>query len=349
MERIVLLGRNVTISDPVAFNTIQKVFTALAALPTLAVWAGVYYISPKERFSISNPYKHMRLYYAFMSGIMIGQLLGHALPNSIFYSNPSVPFLAATFGIVVIVAFLKLCRVYGLAKNQVVSSTQYEPIELFTYEGEETAMAELGREQFILDEDIGEFDNSSTQTEGNGQVMSAVTATLTIADASDIRWIRRRIFEIFFVTACFMVLCEGMYLSYNLSEMAPRYSIPAFYGMKIVQAYMLACNSVFAYNHKITRKVLFLTYYNWPAVIFAVICVLSTIPALLGVSKLEIAIIVESPIFGAVYEFFAGVLAAIAFHFISREEFSPTKKGEFMWLLFFGIGACFMWALGLVI
>lgn len=349
MDNLVSLGRNTTAFSPVLFNTTQKVFTALSALPTLAVWAGIYYISPQKNFKLDNPYTHMQRYYALMSGIMVGQLLGHALPNSTFYSNSSIPFLAAIFGIIVVVAFLKLCRVYGYAKNQVVSSTQYEPIELYTDAGEETSLTQLDPEQFILDEDISPYDTSSMQTEGENQVISAVTAKLTSNDASDIRWIRRRMFEIFFVTSCFMILCEGSYLSYNVSEMPPEYCIPAFYGMKMAQAYMLACNSVFSYNHMRPKKILFLGYYGWTAVIFAVICALSSIPVMLNLSRLEIAVVVESPIFGGVYEFFAGVLAAIAFHFISREEYSPTKKSEFLWLLFFGIGACSIWALGLII
>ena len=82
---------------------------------------------------------------------------------------------------------------------------------------------------------------------------------------------------------------------------------------------------------------------------FGIVCVLSTLPVMLNLPSGVIAVFVESRIFGAFYEFFAGALAAVAFNFISREEYEPTKKGELTWLTLFGVGAFTIWALGLVI
>ena len=348
MDSLVLFRGNTTAVGLIPFDTTQKVFIALAALPPIAIWFAIYLFSPKKNFATDDPYERMQWFYALMSGIMVGQLLGHALPNSTFYSSSSVPYLAAIFGIIAVIAFLKLCRVYGYAKNQVISSTQYEPLELYNKDGEETHCVELAEQSFILDEEIG-HDSSSMQMDDDHSFLSATDSKLTTNDAHDVRWIRRRMFEILFVTSCFMVLFEGPYLSYNASGIIPAYVIPAFYAMKIIQAFMLACYSVFAYNHKRKGKFLFMTHYAWTAVIFSVMCALSTLPVLLGLPPLEIAMIVESPIFGGFYEFFAGALAAVAFNFVSREEFEPTKKGELVWLLLFGVGAFSIWTLGLAI
>ena len=311
----VSVGRNITLTGPVLFDTTQKVFTALAAIPAVGVWVLIYRFSPKKNFELNNPYERMQWFYALMSGIMIGQLLGHALPNATLYSNTNIPFLAAIFGIFAVIAFLKLCRVFGYAKNQVIGSTQYEPIEMYKANGEETKYTVLNSQEFILDEDSIQHDTSSLQADDN-PIMSAAQSTLVANDAHDVRWIRRRMFEILFVTSCVMILFEGPYLSYNASGVIPGYAIPAFYAMKMIQGLMLACYSVFAYNHKRTRKILFLTYYGWTALVFGVVCVLSTLPVLLNLSNVVIAILVESRIFGGFYEFFAGALAAVAFKFI---------------------------------
>lgn len=343
----VSFGRNATLTDPILFDTTQKVFTALAAVPAVGVWVLIYRFSPKKNFQLNNPYERMQWFYALMSGIMVGQLLGHALPNATLYSDTNVPFLAAIFGIFAVIAFLKLCRVFGYAKNQVIGSTQYEPIEMYTENGEETKYTVLNEQEFILDGDTITHDTSSVQDEN--PIMSAATSTLTANDAHDVRWIRRRMFEILYITSCVMILFEGPYLSYNASGVIPGYAIPAFYAMKMIQGLMLACYSVFAYNHKRTRKFLFLTYYGWTTLVFGIVCVLSTLPVMLNLPSDVIAIFVESRIFGAFYEFFAGALAAVAFNFISREEYEPTKKGELTWLALFGVGAFIIWALGLVI
>jgi len=340
---------NATVTEPLALDTTQKVFTALAGLPTLVVWVGLYVFAPKRNFRTEDPYEKMQWMYAVMSGVMIGQLLGHALPNSTFYSNTRVPFMAAIFGILFVVAFAKLCRVFGYAKYQPLAKTAWEPAELFDDEGRETGNTVIRQENVLLDESYTGMDSEYVTSTEDPRILPASTANLTASDASDIRWIRRRMFEILYITVCAMVIFEGFYLAYNASNAVPELSIPCFYLMKAIQALMLACFAVYAYDHMRARRFLRANYYGWAALVFAVVCVCSTIPAILDLPFETISAIVESGVFGAFYEFFAGVLATVAFFFIAREEYKPTRKGEIIWLALFSVGALSVWALGLVI
>ena len=343
-----LVVRNSTSVIRVPYTVTERIFTSFAFIPAVFVWIIIYRFSPKANFQLNDPYTRMQLLYAVMSGIMIGQLLGHALPNATMYSDSNVPYLAAIIGIIVVMSFLKLCRVFGYAKNQVIGSTQYEPTELYNEEGDETSFVVVGREELLLD-DGPLSDTNSFHTDEESKPLGASHSILTGNDAWDVRWIRRRMFEILYTVLCIMTAFEGLYLVYNASNVSPVSAIIAFYVMKSLQAFMLACYAVFAYNHKRTTKFIFLGYYAWAVVGFSVAVVLSTVPILMGISHNEISTIVESRIFSGFYELFAGILAAVAFDFTTREEFNPTKQGELSWLGLFTVGSVVMWGLGLVV
>lgn len=339
------------------FDITQRIFIPLAAIPAVFVWWVVYWYAPKDNLHIPpSPYERMQWAFALASGMMIGQLFGHALPNAVLYSSSAVPFLAAIVGMVLVLAFFKMARVTGRATNQVLFSTQYEPVELYTAAGEEANYTELERAAFIADETATDssfagFDSAHEDdpVQEEAYVMPAHQTMLSGNDAHDVRWIRRGSFYIMFVTICFMVIFEGPFLIYHSNAVSPVLSIPAFYAMKMMQAFILSCYAVHAYDHMRKRKFLFLTFYAWMAVAFGVCCVLSTIPVLVEVDRLGMSLFIQSQYFGGFYELFAGALATMSLYFITREDFQPTLKKEIIWLALFTVGAVAMWGLGLII
>lgn len=342
------------------FDIIDKVFLALAALPSLGVWGLMYWIAPKRNFKLDDPFHKMRIPNAIASGGMIGQLLGHALPNISIYSEGNLPYFAAIIGVTIMIFFFRFIRATGNAPDQHVRWTDAEPIVLYDDDGNESPIVQLTGEGMFYEKQLDTeelsagraneeyFDNSSISASDAEQTlqMTPTLAKLCMDDAHDIRWIRRTIFIILYVCSLCMIMLEGPILSYNVHLKSTTVQIICFYFLKIMQAQIMASFAIFAYNHMRRKRYLCLTPYAWLAVGFAVTVAASSITVLLGISHDVVTLFVENGWYTAFYCFIAGIFLDIAWRYAHREGDDPTKLGEFVWVFSFFGAATMMWVFG---
>ena len=311
-------------NNPSIFTRSQLAALPLAALVPAIAWYAMYKFS--MRYIPKNRTKRYTMMYVngAVAGFLLGSVLAHVLPNCILGTNQEVKFLFVGIGSIFIAAMYKGHRVMVQASWGDSGDPDEEPT---AHQDSET--------QF--ESDYIQIDTSQSL---DAQLITPMNHTNIIHR-------RRTVKTVLFVSYLFVLMMEGLMLVVNPRQASPPSLIASYYVYKTVETIAMAGYCIHADDTRRSQSNLKRHTYAVLAVVWCLVLVLSSIPALANVDPIMATNAIEHLALGSFYALFGGMILYVSFEFISLN----TRKVERIETVLFLVCVCLSfgisWATGL--
>jgi len=303
-------------SGEALFNEVQKAFLVLSALGPAAIWYLMFKFSSREIPEHQTEGYVMMLWYGGTSGILIGQVFGHIIPNALIGGFVSIKMMGICVGILGLIVAYKLHRICTWEKYTNSPSPLLETSSAIDQDSQE--------EKDFHVVDYGKpLDEQMLPTKG----------------AKDNLRLHRTIGLILFLSFQFSIVIEGFVLLYNPRDSSPAGLVAAVWLLRVMQTIATSTYSIYSKLHRRQERGSVKKLYLFLSVLWCITIILSTIPALMDIDIEFVSRVVEHPALGTFYSIFGGFSLTISFLFLFTFFKCVTKSDQIFYILSM-LGGC---------
>lgn len=323
---------NVTWVDPSLYDEGEKAVLGLVPLLVLFIAYLMYKrIKRPPNGSDDSTANRLSIFYNLAAGIIWGQFFFHSLPNATTYGEFGYRLRSVFFllGYGVMLGYDRFARTSHSNRNFVGRSGTSRGTE-YTLKRDTSPMGPMG---------VG-MDADYVRMEGNENPSVLWESTEEYADLGS----RRFIAYVYYVVLIFNALCDGLFLTFNSSEMSHPVMIAVFAVDKMMEC--VALFTVLMHARMYTRRgcsgtAFYVMLVGWPVVVFC-----SIILVLCGVTADQTSLWINHLALGVFYSIFSGILLWYANHFQHMELEKPTRRELRVSFLLFVLMAFMSWITG---
>lgn len=303
-----------------AFSTGQKVALGFTPLGAAAIWVALVVFAGRQLPSDLSEARALLPLTELVPGLLLGQVMGHVLPNALFGSLVDLKFAMIGVGILVMHAVYRLARVcgdgpYHLDEVDAVLDKQTQEEEAFV---------------------------AIDSVEGFNVLPSLTQARSGLA-------LRRSVCGLVYTLTLLSLLAEGVALIYNARDRSAGSLVAAFWFAKLFQSVCMVALCLHARLHRAFRVSGIRVNLAGLAGGWCLCVFLSSLPAILGLPHELAVTILEHPATGAIYALCGGVVTSVAFTLLYSRIQSRTLGGTLRGIVLCSVGFAAMWSTGMIV
>lgn len=321
------IGTTISFMESV-FSDLQKAFLCLAPLGPAAIWAGTYAFARKKIPTKRSENEMLSPLYACVAGLLLGQLLGHVLPNALLGDYRELKFGCIGLGVLSIIFMYRLFRVCGPAGSEGVLVGDFGPLS-----DPEAVLDSSSQEErpYVVVDGTQRFSD---------QVLPVLRAELSLR-------LTRRVGLVIYTASLYSQVMEGFLLPYNPRDSSPGGLIAAFWITKCMQAFCMAGYAVYSRLHRQQSTGRVKALYLLMAALWCIAVFLSCLPVLLDLPMATLEQVVLHPASGVFYALSGGMILVISFLFLFLSPREPEWPRTLLFLAIMTASAALMWLTGL--
>ena len=308
---------NNTNSTLISYTLGEKVSLPFVFLPCLLLVFIMYKYAKRRLVNADTFAKRMQYLYAAAAGAIMGQFLFHTLPNGTAASD-EYDHVFIFIGWFAILCVQKYTRVNneneyytspGLPSHEITQRLNTDNMELDTYyEASGSDQSNFSRDMFILMDETKEMNK------------------------------RRLLCILFYVSMVYISVIEGFFLMYHMKST----TIAMFYVNKVIQTFVVCVVLLHGMFHAKRGK----HWYAIASILYCIVCLLSSIPALIGQSTVPF---LENVFVSKVYLTIIGIMLYIAQYFAWLDRRQTNKKETIVVLITIALFGASSYATGIFI